>query len=169
MPSSYIEERTSFLCTEHQLHCQIFKSFRQGFILHNFQLTFQISQGDTTLWVCSLDRRIEYIQAITSLFSIPGNNFRIFLNGSLIFGGLGGGVDMTATRFREANEKIDALLKVSMGYDQLASQSFSQRLFRILRYWISFQLSRNWIILTQKGQFVYITTLSRSLPQFAKI
>jgi len=80
-------------------------------------LTFQISQGDTTLWVCSLDRRIEYIQAITSLFSIPGNNFRIFLNGSLIFGGLGGGVDMTATRFREANEKIDALLKVSMGYD----------------------------------------------------
>ncbi|ONK77818.1 uncharacterized protein A4U43_C02F11010 [Asparagus officinalis] len=52
-------------------------------------------------------------QAITSLFTTPGNNFRVFQNGSLIFGGLGGGMDMTDARSHEANEKVEALLKGS--------------------------------------------------------
>ncbi|XP_038990357.1 inositol-pentakisphosphate 2-kinase IPK1 isoform X3 [Phoenix dactylifera] len=44
---------------------------------------------------------------------ISKNNFRIFLNGSLIFGGLGGGMDSSAVRSHETNTAIEDLIKVS--------------------------------------------------------
>lgn len=52
-------------------------------------------------------------KAITALFTAPGNNFRIFFNGSLIFGCLGGSMDTRAARSHEENKNIDALLMAS--------------------------------------------------------
>ncbi|KAL6995715.1 Inositol-pentakisphosphate 2-kinase [Sarracenia purpurea var. burkii] len=46
-------------------------------------------------------------KAIKALFVTPQNNFRVFLNGSLIYGGLGGGADGTGYKIGEAFE--DAL------------------------------------------------------------
>lgn len=52
-------------------------------------------------------------QAVTALFATPQNNFRIFLNGSLIFGGLGGGMDGAAVRSHETKTATDDLIKVN--------------------------------------------------------
>lgn len=52
-------------------------------------------------------------QAMTALFATPENNFRIFLNGSLIFRGLGGGMDSAAVGSHETNTDIKDLVKVS--------------------------------------------------------
>lgn len=43
-------------------------------------------------------------KAINNLFRTPQNNFRVFLDGSLIFGGLGGGTDSTSCEVGEAFE-----------------------------------------------------------------
>ncbi|KAK8962529.1 Inositol-pentakisphosphate 2-kinase [Platanthera guangdongensis] len=51
-------------------------------------------------------------QAISALLSTPQNNFRVFLNGSCIFGGLGGGVDNAAVSCHDRNGEIEDLMKV---------------------------------------------------------
>ncbi|XP_034675060.1 inositol-pentakisphosphate 2-kinase-like isoform X3 [Vitis riparia] len=45
-------------------------------------------------------------KAVKSLFTTPQNNFRVFLNGSLIYGGLGGGTDSTSFMVGEAFEDV---------------------------------------------------------------
>ncbi|CAK9176392.1 unnamed protein product [Ilex paraguariensis] len=45
-------------------------------------------------------------KAVKDLFATPQNNFRVFLNGSLIFGGLGGGVDSTSCMVGKAFEDV---------------------------------------------------------------
>ncbi|XP_052201541.1 inositol-pentakisphosphate 2-kinase isoform X3 [Diospyros lotus] len=45
-------------------------------------------------------------EAIMALFATPHNNFRAFLNGSLIFGGLGGRADGTSCMIGEAFEDV---------------------------------------------------------------
>lgn len=45
-------------------------------------------------------------KAVKALFTTPQNNFRVFLNGSLIYGGLGGGTDSTSLMVGEALEDV---------------------------------------------------------------
>lgn len=45
-------------------------------------------------------------KAVKALFTTPQNNFRVFLNGSLIYGGLGGGTDSTSFMVGEAFEDV---------------------------------------------------------------
>lgn len=52
-------------------------------------------------------------RAVTALYNTPGNNFRIFFNGSLIYGGLGCSLDMNSADFHDSNEKINALLEIN--------------------------------------------------------
>ncbi|CAB4267525.1 unnamed protein product [Prunus armeniaca] len=61
-------------------------------------------------------------KAIRDLFSTPQNNFRVFLNGSQIFGGLGGGAD--STDFVTRGKFEDALKCVIQGGDGLRTMSF---------------------------------------------
>ncbi|KAG1342817.1 putative Heavy metal-associated domain [Cocos nucifera] len=50
---------------------------------------------------------------MTSLFSAPQNNFHIFLNGSCIFSGLGGGMDSAVLWSHAMNMVIKDLIKVN--------------------------------------------------------
>ncbi|KAF7140690.1 hypothetical protein RHSIM_Rhsim06G0029700 [Rhododendron simsii] len=61
-------------------------------------------------------------KAIKALFVTPQNNFRVFLNGSLIYGGLGGGGDSISHMIGEAFE--DLLRSVIRTDDGLRTSSF---------------------------------------------
>lgn len=63
-------------------------------------------------------------KAVSDLFTTPQNNFRVFLNGSLIFGGLGGGADSTDFVASEAFE--DALKSVIRADNGLRTKNFLQ-------------------------------------------
>ena len=71
----------------------------------------QISGYDPLDLFSGLKDRIHL--AITALFACPQNNFRIFFNGSLIFGGLGGGLDNTVVQSHKAEEAIVDLISPS--------------------------------------------------------
>nr|DAA64568.1 TPA_exp: inositol-pentakisphosphate 2-kinase 452 [Ricinus communis] len=56
--------------------------------------TSEVSQYDPLDIFSGSKERIQ--KAISDLYATPQNNFRVFLNGSLIFGGLGGGTNKTS-------------------------------------------------------------------------
>lgn len=61
-------------------------------------------------------------KAINNLFRTPQNNFRVFLDGSLIFGGLGGGADTTSCEVGKAFE--DSLKHVIQAEEGMRTQYF---------------------------------------------
>ncbi|CAL9202444.1 unnamed protein product [Musa hybrid cultivar] len=105
LPSSeYIVEANAV-----KKHVTRFK-MHQFLKLHQGKIS-QISLYDPLDLFSGLKDRIHL--AITALFACPQNNFRIFFNGSLIFGGLGGGLDNTVVQSHKAEEAIVDLISPS--------------------------------------------------------
>ncbi|KAJ6808181.1 inositol-pentakisphosphate 2-kinase IPK1-like [Iris pallida] len=105
LPSSeFISKRNAIKkrITRYEMHQ--FLKLKRGEISH-------ISKYDPLDLFSGSKSRIN--QAIEALFATPENNFRIFLNGSLVFGGLGGSMDNASVSSRETKEKLEALIKIS--------------------------------------------------------
>lgn len=76
--------------------------------LHTFQISTTSEYNPLDLFSGSKER---ICIAIKSFFSTPQNNFRVFVNGSLVFGGMGGGADNVHPA--ERNKCLEDLSKVS--------------------------------------------------------
>lgn len=76
--------------------------------LHTFQISKTSEYNPLDLFSESKER---ISMAIKSFFSTPQNNFRIFVNGSLAFGGMGGGAD--SVHPADTDKCIEDLSKVS--------------------------------------------------------
>ncbi|XVF36067.1 hypothetical protein REPUB_Repub19eG0026300 [Reevesia pubescens] len=93
----------------------------QALKLHNQEISEYSEYNPLDLFSGSRDR---IHKAIKALYATPQNNFRVFLNGSLVFGGLGGGTDGTTVRVGEAFE--NALKNVIQADNGLCTTSFIQ-------------------------------------------
>ncbi|XP_055960223.1 inositol-pentakisphosphate 2-kinase isoform X2 [Mercurialis annua] len=81
--------------------------------------TSEVSQYDPLDIFSGSKERIQ--KAIRALYATPQNNFRVFMNGSLIFGGLGGGTQKTSIVIEKAFE--DALKGAIQAKDGLCTTS----------------------------------------------
>ncbi|KAF2293305.1 hypothetical protein GH714_000027 [Hevea brasiliensis] len=97
----------------------------------------ELSQYDPLDIFSGSNERIH--KALNDLYSTPQNNFRVFLNGSIIFGGLGGGTDKSSIVIEKAFE--GALKGVIQADDGLRTRSFIELVAETVynsRCWISF-------------------------------
>ncbi|XWS25801.1 hypothetical protein CRYUN_Cryun27aG0098700 [Craigia yunnanensis] len=93
----------------------------QALKLHNQEISEYSEYNPLDLFSRSRDG---ICKAIKALYATPQNNFRVFLNGSLVFGGLGGGTDSTTVLVGEAFE--DAVKNVIHADSGLRTTSFIQ-------------------------------------------
>jgi inositol-pentakisphosphate 2-kinase len=96
--------------------------------LHTFQISKTSEYNPLDLFSESKER---IRTAIKSFFSTPQNNFRIFVNGSLAFGGMGGGAD--SVHPADTDKCIEYLSKVS-GLELPDFTKLCQRQFLDLGY-----------------------------------
>ncbi|PKA63890.1 Inositol-pentakisphosphate 2-kinase [Apostasia shenzhenica] len=82
----------------------------QLFKLHNGEV-FKLSEYNPLDLFSGKRERI--YPAIAALLATPQNNFRVFLNGSLIVGGLGCGMDSAAICLNDTNRGIEDLTKIT--------------------------------------------------------
>ncbi|KAF9609488.1 hypothetical protein IFM89_016574 [Coptis chinensis] len=98
LPSSrFINEENAIKKSVSRFRMHQFLKLRQGEIA-------QVSRYNPLDLFSGSSDRIH--KAVKALFTTPQNNFRIFLNGSLIFGGLGGGADSSNSMVGEALEDL---------------------------------------------------------------
>ncbi|XWS24398.1 hypothetical protein CRYUN_Cryun28dG0098500 [Craigia yunnanensis] len=93
----------------------------QALKLHNQEISEYSEYNPLDLFSGS---RNGICKAIKALNTSPQNNFRVFLNGSLVFGGLGGGTDCSTILVGEAFE--NALKNVIQADNGLRTTSFIQ-------------------------------------------
>ncbi|GKU89971.1 hypothetical protein SLEP1_g4039 [Rubroshorea leprosula] len=93
----------------------------QALKLHQKEISELSRYNPLDLFSNSRDR---ICKAIKALYATPQNNFRVFLNGSLIFGGLSGSAGSTSFVTSEAFE--DALKAVIQADNGLRAMSFIQ-------------------------------------------
>ncbi|KAF5455887.1 hypothetical protein F2P56_025417 [Juglans regia] len=93
----------------------------QALKLHQGEIS-ELSEYDPIDLFSKCKDRID--KAIISLFNTPQNNFRVFLNGSLIFGALGAGANSTSFVISEAFE--DALKSVIWADNNTRTMNFLQ-------------------------------------------
>lgn len=93
--------------------------------LHKKEIS-QVSEYDPLDLFSGSKGRIQ--KAIKSLFTTPQNNLRVFSNGSLIFGGLGGGRSAGSTHFVSGEAFESALMHVIQAEDGLRTRSFIELL-----------------------------------------
>ncbi|KAI3707746.1 hypothetical protein L6452_26375 [Arctium lappa] len=82
----------------------------------------QISEYDPLDMFSASKERV--LKSVKDLFLTPQNNFRVFLNGSLVFGSLGGGAEDTDTRIAQAFE--DTLKDVIQADEGMRTPNFLQ-------------------------------------------
>ncbi|XP_042431689.1 inositol-pentakisphosphate 2-kinase IPK1-like [Zingiber officinale] len=105
LPSSeYIAEANSI-----KKHVTRFK-MHQFLKLHQGEVSQVSGYDPLDLFSGTRDRML---LAITALFTSPQNNFRIFMNGSLIYGGLGGGADNNSVLSPKTENAIADLIAAS--------------------------------------------------------
>ncbi|CAL0327019.1 unnamed protein product [Lupinus luteus] len=90
----------------------------QALKLHEEEISLQSEYNPLDLFSGSKER---IHKAIKDLFTTPQNNFRVFFNGSIIFGGLGGGAEDTNFGIAKAFE--DVLKSVIQADDGLCTES----------------------------------------------
>ncbi|KAI3788741.1 hypothetical protein L2E82_01514 [Cichorium intybus] len=131
-----IKPKCGFLpCSSYILEEQTVKRSMTRFKLHQtlklqHKKVSQLSQYDPLDMFSGSKERI--LKSIKDLFSTPQNNFRVFLNGSLVFGSLGGGKYRTNVRYDRALE--DALKFAIQANDGMRTTCFlelvSEAVFR---------------------------------------